>query len=433
MRNRILVPIGLVTILLLSYYMLYAERTAVEKEYRAYIEAARSYVEQGIIVDAIKNYRDALDVSDTLELNLEVGEVLVNAKEMGAAINWGEDVIDKYPNEPGAYAFLLSVYKSNTDYEDFFELYEIVTKKELVNEEIKTIVDDIRYAYYLDDDFEDVGTFSYGYCPAMRNGKWGMVSETGSRAFGYDFAYVGEFMSDIVPVQSLEGEYFFVDAEGNKKIVLQDMGKVVEVTPMLNDIFAIYDGLKWTYYTSNKEKLSEGYDSVSVPGNMVAAVEDNGKYYLIDTENNRINDKDFQNVMKDDRGIVYRNEVLFAMTDNYYYMINKEGEPITETKYINAKVFNDTTYAAVETGKGWVFIDNQGNEVFENKVFQDAHSFLNGFAAVKMNGKWGFIDQNGEIAIDCIFDEVKDFTTKGTVFVKQYDTWEFLKLYSYGN
>ena len=143
-----------------------------------------------------------------------------------------------------------------------------------------------------------------------------------------------------------------------------------------------------------------------------------------------INDKKYVDVVVDEKGVVYRNGVLFVKTENTYYMIDIEGNRIGKEEFKNAKLFGDKTYAAVEGEKGWYFIDNTGKQVFKDKYFQDARSFVNGYAAVKQDGYWGFIDMEGNIVIECTFDDAKDFNGSGSVLIKQEDAWRLLKLYS---
>ena len=429
-RYKLIVPFALAVILFLSYYMLYDTRTQVKREYEQCLEQARELAEQGIAVDAVQNYSQALELRDTFDVNLEVGNFFLKVEDKASAINWGEQMIEKYPENAGAYEFLLGVHKGNSDFDNCFALYDTVQKREIVTPEIESIMEDIRYVYYFEEEFDEVSVFSNGLCPVQTEGKWGMVNEKGKRVVPYKYESIGAYMSDVAPVKTFEGECYFIDGEGNKKIVVQGVDNVQELSPMLNDVFAIYDGATWTYYNSKYEKISEGYDSVSVTGNLVAAVENKGNYKIVDNAIQFLGEQSYLDVVSDEKGIVYRNEALFVNINGSYFMIDKEGNKITNDEYINAKLFNDNTYAAVEGKKGWYFIDNTGKEVFKDKYFQDARSFSNGYAAVKLDGRWGFIDLEGNQVIDCVFEDAKDFTASGSVFVKFEEVWQLLKLYS---
>ena len=55
--------------------------------------------------DRGKNQK-ALEIHDTLDLNLEIGEAYLNHGWSAEATAWGEHVIEEYDEEPTAYAFL---------------------------------------------------------------------------------------------------------------------------------------------------------------------------------------------------------------------------------------------------------------------------------------------------------------------------------------
>lgn len=429
-NHKLLVPIVLVMMLFLSYYTLYSSRTEIVREYEQYLSAARNYADQGIAVDAIQNYVSALAVKDSFEVNLEVGEFYARIGDVNAAITWGEALIVKYPETAKGYEFLLNLYKNNTQYEQCFKLYSTIQKRNIVSKNITKMLREIKYYYYLDQDFEDVTVYSNGYCAVQTGGKWGFANEKGSKVIPCQFMAVGPFLGDVAPVKTMEGETYFIDKEGNKKLVPQGIDNIVELSAMYDGKFSVYDGRHWTYYSGDYKKISEAYDSTTIIANGVAAVGENGYFHLIDTENKKINDKKYVDVVVDEKGVVYRNGVLFVKTENTYYMIDIEGNRIGKEEFKNAKLFGDETYAAVEGEKGWYFIDNTGKQVFKDKYFQDARSFVNGYAAVKQDGYWGFIDMEGNIVIECTFDDAKDFNGSGSVLIKQEDAWRLLKLYS---
>ena len=122
---------------------------------------------------------------------------------------------------------------------------------------------------------------------------------------------------------------------------------------------------------------------------------------------------------------------LFVHYVNTLLQILNQLNKISNTKYEAAHLFNDDTYAAVRTDKGWTFIDTDGKEVFKNTYFDDARSFSNGYAAIKKDGKWGFINAEGKIVIECQFEDAKEFNASGCAFVKTEDIWRMILLYSH--
>ena len=427
---KVLVPIVLVVILLLSVYMLVNNRLSVKNEYDKYLADAREYASQGIAIDAAENYSKALEIQDSLKLSLEIGEFYISMEDQTSALMWGESLIEKYPKEAEAYEYLLSLYLSNEDYHRSFALIDDFENRKLSSKKITELKNSIQYQYYFGEVYEDVGCFSDDRCAVFSEGKWGYASNDGTIEIKRNYASVGAFSGGLAPVTNMDGEIYYIDKDGNKKVVIQNVKNVVELGSFASSCYPVFNGKTWAFYSTEYKKISKDYEFVSAMGNGVAAVMSNGYYTLIDKDGNTLSSNKFSDVVKDDKGIVYRNDVLFVNIDGLYYLVNSKGEKVSDKAFLSAKMFNDTTYAAVEDKNGWYFIDNTGKAVFDNLYFDDAHSFSNGYAAVKKNGLWGFINAKGELAIDYTFEAAKDFNSSGCVFVKTEDVWKTLLLYS---
>jgi len=257
-----------------------------------------------------------------------------------------------------------------------------------------------------------------------------MATETGEKAAPYRFRTVGAFVDGLAPVSTEAGEVFFIDCEGNKKKIIQSKDAVVEIAPMVGGVYAAFDGNSWAFYNERDEKLSENYSNVSLLANTVAAVKNEGKWQVVDGNFQKVFPDSYVDVIQDDRGIIYRNGVVFVCQDDGYCMVDITGNKICDKTFENARLFLDGTYAAVETDDGWTFVDAAGEYVFKDTYFDDARSFSNGLAAVCKDGIWGYIDLQGNIAIDYQFGEAKDFNGSGCAFVRNDNGWVMIRLYS---
>ena len=76
----------------------------------------------------------------------------------------------------------------------------------------------------------------------------------------------------------------------------------------------------------------------------------------------------------------------------------------------------------------WCFIDKNG-KLKSDKRYDGARSYKNSMAAVKIGDKWGFINEAEEVCIEPEYYETKDFTEKGSCFIKTGDEWQLLKIY----
>lgn len=431
MKNyKFLVPIVLVVLFVLSIYMLYDTKSSQLEKYNQSLRLAREAREMDVQVDAEAYYKEALAQSASPELYVEIGEFYYESGQLKKAINWGNEMLTKYPTEISGYEFLVGIHSEREDYISCFDLAETMTKRELVSEKVNQILDEIEYKYFFNCEYLDVGVFAGGLCPVKIEDKWGYVNVTGDKVIANKFLQVGYHSGELAPVIDSENDVYYIDTQGNKKLVPQDIGTMEELGLIENGMFSMYNGKTWGFYNTDGQHVFGEYEEVSAIGNGVAAVMNDGKWSLVDRTGTDLTQKTYDGVAMDEKKVVFRNDRIFVCTDYYYQMIDSMGNYITETKYEDVRIFNDGTYAAVKIDGLWGFIDKDGTIVIEPK-YEDARSFSNGLAAVQYAGKWGYIDASGELVIDTQFDGAKDFTSQGSAFVQMEDVWKLLRLYKY--
>lgn len=431
MKNyKFIVPIALVVLFVASIYMLYDVKASELEKYNQYLSEAREHRELDVRVDAEADYMAALATNPSLKLYIEIGEFYRDTEQTKKAINWGNTILSNYPKEVEGYEFLMNIYVNRTDYIACFDLYETFQKRGLSSKKISELISGIEYEYFFNCEYEDVGIFSGGLCPVMVGEKWGYVNQSGDKVIDYKFTTVGYHSGELAPVVDSEGNSYFIDANGNKKKVVEGVKNIKQLGFIENGLFSLFNGKTWGFYNDKNEHVFGKYEEISSIGNGIAAVMNNDKWSLVDKEGKELTRKTYDKVVMDEKGVVHRNDRIFVYDDLTYYLIDSAGKTISKQTYEDAHVFNDSTYAAVKIKGKWGFIDKDGNVIIE-PTYEDARSFSNGFAAVKYAGKWGFIDLKGNIVIECQFDDAKDFNSSGAVFVKEDDTWELLRFYKY--
>ena len=91
----------------------------------------------------------------------------------------------------------------------------------------------------------------------------------------------------------------------------------------MDNIFPVNDGKKWSLYSlDSKKKIAGDYDEVSAMGNGVAAVKSDNKWSLIDTKGKKVTKDKYDSVVMDSKGIVCRNDRVFAKQNGYYYLFD---------------------------------------------------------------------------------------------------------------
>lgn len=432
MKNyKFIVPIALIALFFVSVYSLYSQKLEIEQKYKSLVDEARGLSEQEVYVDAEKKYLEALSVKDSKDLYLEIGDLYIKSNQFRKATSWGEQILDKFPTDKMGYEYLINIYLGKKDYSACWSVYNKQKKREVTSSVTEKIMNSIENEFYFSQENEDVGVFSAGYCPVMMDEKWGFVDESGKIVVPIKFKKVSAFSSkNMASVIDNDNKAYFIDTEGNKKFGVKDVKNVKELGFIEDNAFSLYNGKEWNFYNTENKMIFGGFKEVSSLANGVVACCKDGKWDFYDSEGTKLSNGNYEDVIFDEKGIVFRNGCAFVKKDGKYHMVDEKGNDISKEYYEDAKLFNDTTYAAVNINGLWGFVDNSGKTIIKPE-YEDSRSFSNGFAAVKKNGLWGFINTDNEIVIKPQFYNAKDFNSKGSVFVYDNTIWKLLNLYKF--
>lgn len=437
--KRIL-PILLVAALVGSVYYSLQNKMKIQEQFNHALESARTYADKEIKKDALEQYQVALNLKPSFELSAEAGEVYITYDDMYGAEDWYEDeLLPKYPKNPGTYLYGMRVYAWREDFRNFFAAYTAYQKFGLHSEQVEALARENWYAYDLSGIYEDVAVFSNSPTVAAvkYGGKWGYTNQTGKRTVTYRFEQAG-LMGEYAPVIDLKGQAACIDAAGDEKInenfILEqdpEFGTVTKFKNIYDGLLLAYNGEKWNFYAQDGfAKQFGGYaDALPIANGIGAVSQDGNTWAIISKQGELLTDYVYDEILSDGKEIVCRNDVLLVRQGTAYFLVNSAGQRVGEANYTEARAFNDTTLAAVKKGERWVFVDQTGEE-YDFGDFEDAQSFSNGLAAVKIDGTWGFIDSDGKLVIGNEFYDAKPFGIGGACFVKtSSDFWQMLQLY----
>lgn len=423
-----------------AYYMLSNKADKLE-QYNTLVSHARGYAENGVVVDAMDAYKDALAIKPSVELCVEAGEVYIEDEDYYDAKRWYTNQLSsQYPDDARTYEFGIRVYLAQQKYEDVFECYDKFQDKELESEAVDELMADVLYKYDTAGQFDDVTVFSNSTDTAAveYDGLWGYVDSTGASTIEYQFQTAGAF-SDYATVSDEEGQFYYIDTSGNKKITPSqieeanpEIGEITELKGIESGLLLIKGAKGWYYCAESGLKMQFGpFEDATIIGNGIGAVADkNGKWALISAEGSLVTDYIYDSVVSDEKGIVCRTDAVIVCQDGKYFLVDHTGAQIGDNTYSEAKAYNDGTYAAMKRDGQWYFVDTAGQEQSLGS-FEEAESFSNGLAAVCKDGLWGFITDNGTVAIECQFKDAKPFAQSGSAFVKEENRWSLLMLYRY--
>lgn len=452
--NKILIPIVVLLVTVLSAYSLISTNIKNISEYNQILASARDYASQGIVDDAVKYYGEAIELNCDIETYLEYVNVYVDNGSAKKALRAAEQMVKDINDSPQAYECLLDRYIELNQYEECFRLDDEVSGKNLRSDGFAQKMAEMEYAYGRNYQlYSSVNAFSGGFAAVQSDELFGVIDETGERVLNKAYSKAGCFSyytnknnkddsGYVLPVCTKEGVWMYVSSNGNKKIEMDDnlkfdyLGLYVD-----NGLTAASISGKYAYYNTSFEKQLGDYEYASTFNCGCAAIRTGeSEWYIINEKGDKLNANPYQDVILDSKEIAFRNDRAFVMIDGSYYMIDTSCKVVGKEKFIDAKPFletkqtdeNKTVLAAICSDGKWGFVDTDCNFVIKPS-FQDAHSFANSLAAVNQNGKWGFIGLDGSIVIDCVFEDVGDFNSKGCVFTSTNSRWTLIKLYRYNH
>jgi len=431
MKNyRVLVPIVMVVLMGLSWYMMIDEAVEATNVYDGYVQEARKYAEEGITKYAIENYRLALAEESSPELYREVAEYYKEKGTKSAYIDWCEEFYEVYPTDVSAYECLVEAYISDKDYDDCFDVLETAEKRNITSEALEQMKLEIKYIYEIEfSSFDEIGVYGYGLCPVKTKDSWGYVDRFGTLWIGYKFNEVGPFSSEkVAPVVGRDGEAYFIDDNGVKEKVSKETYKSFGLMAA-NRCVAICEDGTYCYLDGDLTKVCGNYDFATTINLSRAAVKNGDAWTIINENGEAVSSEVFIDVKYDEKMICYRNGRMFAAKEaGKYMMLDETGKQVGKLVFEDAKVFLGDMPAAVKIGGKWCFVNAEGERI-SDKTYEDARSFSNGLAAVKINGKWGFVDLEENVVIEPQFVDASDFNNRGSCFIKKDTKWQLLKLY----
>ena len=261
--------------------------------------------------------------------------------------------------------------------------------------------------------YDDTYFFLEGLARVKKGGKWGFIDQTGKEVIPCMYNEAYSFREGLARVKK-DGKWGFIDQTGK------------EVTPcMYDDADSFSEGLarvkkggKWGFIDqTGKEVTPCMYDGADSFSEGLAGVKKDGKYGFIDQTGKEVTPCMYENV------VFFQEGLARVLKDGKWGFIDQTGKEVIPCIYDKTYFFQEGL-AEVKKGGKWGFIDQTGKEVIPC-MYDNADSFSEGLAWVKKDGKWGLIDQTGKEVIPCMYDDA-GFFSEGLAWVKKDGKWGFI-------
>lgn len=456
MKNRTLIALLMVVLLLLSWYMGLNNAFQSNSDYRAYIKQAETYAQEQLYQKAIDAYNTALTYEDTLDVRLQVVDLYKKGMEIGEITTNGNlvstllETMSTYREAPAAYEAACDYFYSILAYEELTNALQQATQFGVESERVEQIRSEVRYLY-------ELTTGSYAAPVGPTYGKYIIQNQENYYSVNLYFNTVQSYGDFIAPYSAggytlvqFDDRVFIVDGSGVRQQYFDNT--ITASSGLADGYLACKSGETYAYYNTAAEKVSEDYAYAGRFSSGVAAVKlQDNTWRLINNQFEVLTNTAYEDIKLNSAEECVAGGIILAKKDGKYSMLavsDYDAENPSAVKVENKGSFTcddaelpvDPTIGgnagavlfAFSNGGSWGFADCEGAVVIEPK-FAKARSFSNNFAAVSENGDtWSFINTAGEVVIQGDFADAWYFNSNGLCFVKtdaEASYWSYIQMY----
>jgi len=396
---------------------------------RELITEAETYLVDGIYIFARPLLQDAVSISSgdyVFEAQTQLKRVYLALNDHRSYQNLMENMMASNNATPVLFLEAAEYFASRRRTNDMFEiLREGMIRFDADDygfNDLDNFYESVRYVFELGrDSFDDVSLIHDGFIPVMRDGLWGVATYYGTLRIPCMYDKVSTVSQG--RAIAVYGDITHAVDLANRRVALlgisaQDIGNLSS-----NRIPIKRDGA-WVWATSELQMGQREYEELGMYSGGYAAAKMDGRWGLIDLNQNTAISFEFYGVVMDELGRAVAQNAVFMRERNSVVLFI--GNQRTDKIFQDAHPFNNTGYAAVKQNGLWGFINAQGEIIIEPR-FADARSFSQHLAAVKVGNYWGYISTRGEVVIEPMFVEARGFHN-GSAPVLTVQGWRFITL-----
>lgn len=424
-RNLIIL---LCLLLGLSWYTAVSEAVNNPKKAQEHVENAKKYEEQGIYVDAVTEYEEALKYQpDDMDISLKMAKAYLNTGNSKKFTSICKEFAESRQDSKEALDCLMNYYVENKEelsavkyLNEFLETYP-------QNENARKWMLQLEGSYQtLFCRYDELGSIVFDTMVVSKDEKKGVANSKGEEILEPVYEEIYPFSDSGLALLKKDGTYIYVDEDGQTRLV--DNSSYEMLGMMYSDRTIALRDNQYTYLDENLQPVTElSWDQLTQIAQKTGAGKKNGKWALLDKNGKEKTEYIYEDVSVDEFGFCSMQKRIFVKEAGKYHLVDTKGNAIGELEFNEAQPFSDDgTYAAVCANGKWGFVDTDGELVIECN-YDDAKSFVNGFAAVCMDSKWGYIDETGHMAIEPQFEFASSISSEGTAAVFS-DEWELIQL-----
>ena len=427
--KRILVLIGCITLLLISWIVAINSKSDEEKQL-ILLERATELISNGIFIHAAPLLEEAVvfKTDYTVAIEDELKRVYLALIETRGYrrkyVNLLEEQMNRANADPYVFAEAANYYLGISRIPEALAMLRDGIDR-TGDVDLMSIYELHRYSYETNRKvYEDV-TAIYGETVQVQiDGLWGLAHSNGIMLIPCLYDKISTFSIDRAIVLH-EEEIYAINTDGNRIALLHE--PAVDFGNYADNRIPILLDTGWRRATGEFEIGTASFEQIGMYSDGYAAAKVDGKWGVIDLALNWLIPPEFDEIKQDELGRCYSGGAVFARLDRKVYLF-VDGQWMSET-YDDARPFCGDGYAAVKRNGFWGFIDRTGT-VRIGYRFHDALSFGQHLAAISQGELWGYINISGTIVIEPVFHNARSFSN-GSAPVQTDNGWQFITLIEY--
>lgn len=429
MKVRLITIVALIVLGLTAVFLCMDRKASVENEYASNVAAARENAEKGIPYMAVRKYQAALKIR--CEDEAVYREYVEQARLLGK--DYYETAVKNYlelfPDSQTAYEMACEYQYGENNYKGVLNTAITARERNAASEKVRDYYIECYYMYrYINSEMEEAGMFLGDTAVVKREGKYGFLSDNGSFLLAPCYDQASPMMANSAAVLE-DGEWHMINAKGF--VVAKTSSPVDTLSFISNGLVRISVNGKYSFVPSSlvvPDTLP--FDYASNFKNQRAAVKKGEKWAIISSNKEMITDYIFDDVLLDEFDTCINNGVIFAKSDGKYFMLNSNGERISEQGFDAAYPFVTNEPAAVCLNGKWGFVNADGTMAIDPQ-YENAKSFSMGLAPVCEESSWGYINSSNIYRISRQFYDCLPFSANGIAAVREAEKWSYIKLLSF--
>lgn len=416
------------------------------KELDKKLAEADDYMNRKLYQRAEHAYEEAAEILDSEEIRDKVLEAYKcryeeEKKERKKYIAAAKAAFEAFPENENYALTVIELYLDNDKVSDAYKFATNAISSGCKSETLKQKTLELEYSYKMgDDDYTKVSLLGEKRYATELDGLYTYVDTQGNvKKYNMKYAsIVGEKGTSVVcefdPAKEKANEknnqpadplvIKIVDKDG---MILGYLDKIPEdVGVFAEDKVAVKYDNSFSFYDSKGDKLFGSYEAAGRFMDGKAAVCENGKWFLVDTDGEKASDNEYEDIkLAMDGSYIYK-KIMIAKEDGKYHLYDEEMKVKGDFAADDMDIMTDDKLIAYKEGDKWGFVNSKGEVVIEPQYTQ-AKSFSHGLAAVSDGTKWGFINEDNVLVIDYIFFDAGYFNKDGGCMVKKTSNfWRYI-------